>query len=92
MSIGSDGMVPSTSAGPSSVSLADELFAKPELPKELTLQEYLEQEEIYRLRKVTDTVLTTFLKYAFKKVWKIHNFKYFRFFILVKLRLTFEFS
>ncbi|VDK76033.1 unnamed protein product, partial [Onchocerca ochengi] len=51
MSTGSDGMVPSTSAGPSSVSLTDELFAKPELPKELTLQEYLEQEEIYRLRK-----------------------------------------
>lgn len=53
MSTGSDGMVPSTSAGPNSVSLTDELFAKPELPKELTLQEYLEQEEIYRLRKVT---------------------------------------
>uniref|UniRef100_A0A158Q729 Protein kinase domain-containing protein n=1 Tax=Elaeophora elaphi TaxID=1147741 RepID=A0A158Q729_9BILA len=51
MSTGADGVVPSTSAGPSSVSLTDELFAKPELPKELTLQEYLEQEEIYRLRK-----------------------------------------
>lgn len=53
MSTGSDGMVPSTSAGPGPISLTDELFAKPELPKELTLQEYLEQEEIYRLRKVT---------------------------------------
>ncbi|MCP9259301.1 Serine/threonine-protein kinase tousled-like 2 [Dirofilaria immitis] len=56
MSTGSDGMIPSTSAGPSSVSLTDELFAKPELPKELTLQEYLEQEEIYRLRKEAELI------------------------------------
>ncbi|VDN03525.1 unnamed protein product [Thelazia callipaeda] len=49
LSSSSDGLVPSTSAGPSS--FTDDSFAKPELPKELTLQEYLEQEEIYRLRK-----------------------------------------
>ena len=29
-------------------------FLRPELPKEMTPQEYIEQEEIYRLRKVID--------------------------------------
>lgn len=31
----------------------DDGFLRPELPKEMTAQEYTEQEEIYRLRKVS---------------------------------------
>lgn len=53
-SVNNDGTQPSTSAnttGNSSASSGDDLFARPELPKELSLQEYIEQDEIYRLRK-----------------------------------------
>lgn len=39
--------MPSTSAPP----LMDDGFLRPELPKEMTAQEYTEQEEIFRLRK-----------------------------------------
>ncbi|VDN44109.1 unnamed protein product [Gongylonema pulchrum] len=59
LSAGSDGMTPSTStvSMSNSTSIGDDLFAKPELPKELTHQEYMEQEEIYRLRRVVICVL-----------------------------------
>ncbi|TKR67857.1 hypothetical protein L596_023941 [Steinernema carpocapsae] len=40
-----DGNQPSTSSN------GDDVFARPELPNQLTIQEYLEQDEIYRLRK-----------------------------------------
>lgn len=40
--------MPSTS----NATFMDDGFLRPELPKEMTAQEYMEQEEIYRLRKV----------------------------------------
>lgn len=42
-----DGNTPSTS----NVTYVDDGFLRPELPKEMTAQEYMEQDEIYRLRK-----------------------------------------
>ncbi|KAK0418139.1 hypothetical protein QR680_013393 [Steinernema hermaphroditum] len=36
---------------PSTSTNGDDIFARPELPNQLTIQEYLEQDEIYRLRK-----------------------------------------
>ncbi|VDM41824.1 unnamed protein product [Toxocara canis] len=49
-----DGTQPSTSTGSCGsavVTATDDLFARPELPKELSFQEYMEQDEIYRLRR-----------------------------------------
>uniref|UniRef100_A0A915BUT1 Protein kinase domain-containing protein n=1 Tax=Parascaris univalens TaxID=6257 RepID=A0A915BUT1_PARUN len=49
-----DGTLPSTSSGSGGsvvTTPTDDLFARPELPKELSLQEYMEQDEIYRLRR-----------------------------------------
>lgn len=40
--------LPSTSSN----TYTDDGFLRPELPKEMTAQEYIEQEEIYRLRRV----------------------------------------
>lgn len=40
--------MPSTS----NATFTDDGFLRPELPKEMTVQEFIEQEEIYRLRKV----------------------------------------
>uniref|UniRef100_A0A914HE53 Protein kinase domain-containing protein n=1 Tax=Globodera rostochiensis TaxID=31243 RepID=A0A914HE53_GLORO len=42
--------LPSTSSSNAGPTL-DDGFVRPELPKEMTAQEYIEQEEIYRLRK-----------------------------------------
>lgn len=47
-----DGAQPSTSGVNTKSNDGDDLFARPELPKELSYQEYIEQDEIYRLRKV----------------------------------------
>ena len=42
---------------PSTSSYTDDGFLRPELPKEMTVQEYIEQEEIYRLRKVLKNLI-----------------------------------
>ena len=42
-------------AQPSTSSYTDDGFLRPELPKEMSAQEFMEQEEIYRLRKVPAT-------------------------------------
>jgi len=48
---GGDSQLASTSS-----SYTEDGFLKPEPPKEMTQQEFLEQEEIYRLRKVALTI------------------------------------
>lgn len=50
-SLSNDGAQPSTSGITVKSNDGDDLFARPELPKELSYQEYIEQDEIYRLRK-----------------------------------------